>query len=57
MKTTTPIRIRAARFLTDRLAYRAQPNYLSEVVAFALIVMVTVWPIFLLANAMAASLR
>jgi hypothetical protein len=57
MESKTSIRIRVARFLTDRLAYWAQPNYLSEVVAFGLILMVTVWPIFLLANAMGFSDR
>jgi hypothetical protein len=49
------MRVRASRFLSDRYAYRAQPNYLSELVAFGIIVSITVWPIILLANAMAAA--
>jgi hypothetical protein len=53
MEAKTSIRIRAARFLTDRLAYRAKPDYLSELVAFAVIAVIAAWPIFLLANAMA----
>jgi hypothetical protein len=57
MKSTTPIRIRVRRFITDRYAYRAQPNYLSELVAFGIIVFTAFWPIFVLANAMAATLR
>jgi hypothetical protein len=57
MKPTTSTRIRARRFLTDRYAYRAQPNYLSELIAFGIIVLTAMWPMFLLANAMAATLR
>jgi len=51
------MRVRASRFLSDRYAYRAQPDYLSELVAFAIIVVIAIWPVFLLANAMAATLR
>jgi hypothetical protein len=57
METKNSIRIRASRFLTDRYAYRAQPNYLSELVAFGVIVVTSVWPIVLLANALAVTLR
>jgi hypothetical protein len=57
METTNSIRVRASRFLSDRYAYRAQPNYLSELVAFGIVVSIAVWPIILLANAMAAAPR
>jgi len=57
MKTTKSMRVRASRFLSDRYAYRTQPNYLSEIVAFAIIVVIAIWPVFLLANAMATTLR
>ena len=57
MKTTKSMRVRASRFLSDRYAYRAQPDYLSELVAFAIIVVIAIWPVFLLANAMATTLR
>jgi hypothetical protein len=57
MKSTTPTRIRLRRFITDRYAYRAQPNYSSELVAFAIIVLTVIWPIFALAGAMARTLR
>jgi hypothetical protein len=57
MKTTKSMRVRASRFLSDRYAYRAQPNYVSELVVFAIIVVTAIWPVFLLANAMAATLR
>jgi len=57
MKTTKSIRVRASRFLSDRYAYRAQPNYVSELVAFAIIVIAAIWPVFLLAAAMATTLK
>ena len=57
MKTSKSIRVRASRFLSDRYAYRAQPNYVSELVVFAIIVVTAIWPVFLLANAMATTLR
>jgi hypothetical protein len=57
MKSTTPRRIRVRRFITDRYAYRAQPNYLSELVAFGIIVLAAFWPILVLASTMAGTLR
>jgi hypothetical protein len=53
MNTTKSMRVRASRFLSDRYAYRAQPNYLSELLAFAIVAVTAIWPVFLLANAMA----
>jgi len=53
MKITSSLHVRASRFLSDRYAYRAQPNYLSEFVAFAVIAAIVIWPILLLADAMA----
>jgi hypothetical protein len=55
METTNSIRVRASRFLSDRCAYRTLPDYLSELVAFGTIVLIAVWPIILLADAMAAA--
>ncbi len=57
MESTNSIRIRASRFLTDRYAYRAQPNYFFELAAFGIIVVTSVWPIVLLANALASTLK
>jgi hypothetical protein len=57
MKSTTPTRIRVRRFITDRYAYRAQPNYSPELVAFGIIVLSAFWPILELASAMAGKLR
>jgi hypothetical protein len=53
MKTMISTRTRASRFLSDRYAYREQPNYLPELVVFGIIVITATWPIFSLANAMA----
>jgi hypothetical protein len=57
METTNSLRVRASHFFSDRYAYRAQPDYLSELVAFGMIVFIAAWPIILLANAMAAAPR
>jgi len=57
MKSTTPARIRVRRFITDRYAYRMQPSYLSELIAFGIIVVTAFWPIVVLASAMAGRLR
>jgi hypothetical protein len=50
-------RFRASRFFSDRYAYRAEPNYLSELVAFGVVVFIAIWPIILLAQTMAAAPR
>ena len=52
MKSTTSIRIRVRRFLTDRYAYSSDPTYAVELVAFGLIVLTASWPILLTASAM-----
>jgi hypothetical protein len=58
MNNTNSMRLRVSRFLSDRYAYRAQPDYVSELVAFGIIIVVTaIWPILLLADAMAVTLR
>jgi hypothetical protein len=54
MKNTTPLRMRVSRFITNRYAYRTQPNYLCEFVVFAFLVLTAVMPFFALAHAMAA---
>ena len=53
MKNTTPLRIRLSRFISNRYAYRTQPNYLYELVAFAFLVLTALLPFFALARAMA----
>jgi len=57
MKNTTPAPIRFRRFIIDRYAYRAQPNYLSELITFGVIVFTVFWSMFVLAGAMAGTLK
>jgi hypothetical protein len=56
-ETTNSMLVRASRFFSDRHAYRTQPGYLSELVAFGMIVFVAVWPIILVAHAIAVAPR
>lgn len=42
-----------AHFLSDRLAYREQPDVLPELLTFGIVVLMAAWPIVLLANAIA----
>jgi hypothetical protein len=53
LNTTTSIRLRASRFLSERYRQRECPNYFAELFLFAVIVITATWPIFSLANAMA----
>ena len=57
MKNTTPTSTRVRRFITDRYAYRAQPDYSSELVTFGVIVLTAFWSMFVLAGAMARILK
>jgi hypothetical protein len=57
VETTNSMLFRASRFFSDRYAYRVQPGYFSELVAFGMIVFIAAWPIILLADAIAASVR
>jgi hypothetical protein len=50
METPNSMFVRASRFFSDRYAYRTQPGYLSELVAFGMIVFIAVWPIILVAR-------
>ena len=57
MKSTTPTRIRVRRFITDRYAYRAQPDLLSELITLGVIVLTVFWSMLVLAGAMAGTLK
>ncbi|HWY93516.1 MAG TPA: hypothetical protein VNY04_11495 [Chthoniobacterales bacterium] len=57
MKETTPMRIKIRRFITDRYAYRARPDFLPELIAFAVVLAVVTWPMFLVASAFAGTLK
>ena len=53
MKATSPMRLRAFRFLSERYAQRERPCYLAELSLFALIVIIATWPMISLAQALA----
>jgi len=55
METTNSLLVRVSRFFSDRYAYRTQPGYSSELVAFGMIVFISAWPIILVAHEMAVS--
>ena len=55
--TPNSTRFRASRFSATGTRTRAEPHYLSELVAFGMIVFIAIWPIILLANAIAAAPR
>jgi hypothetical protein len=57
MRNTSLAPIRVRRFITGRYAYRAQPDYLSELIAFGVIVLTVFWSMFALAGAMAGTLK
>jgi hypothetical protein len=54
MKASNSLRVRASRFVSDRYAYRERPDYLIELVAFAIIVIIVTLS---LADAMATALK
>jgi hypothetical protein len=47
------ILVRVSRFCSERYAYRGQPGDFVELIAFGLVVFVAVWPITLVALALA----
>jgi hypothetical protein len=57
MKETTPTRIRIRRFITDRYAYRTRPDFLPELIAFGIVLVVVSWPLILLIDAFAGTLK
>jgi len=54
MKTTNSLRVRAFRFFSERYAYRERPDYLVELVAFGIVVIIASLS---LADAMATALK
>jgi len=55
MNNTTPRQMRVRRFITDRYAYRAQPDCSSKLITFGVIVLTAFWSMFGLASAMAGT--
>jgi hypothetical protein len=56
-ESTNSMLARASRFLSDRYAYRTQPGYLAELLAFGTVVFISFWPVVLLAHAMSMTPR
>lgn len=52
-KTTTSMRLRVLRFLSERYYRRERHGYFAELFVLAVIVILATWPMFSLANAMA----
>jgi hypothetical protein len=48
-------RLRAFRFLSERYAQRERPSVAAEFILFAVIVLVSTWPMFTLAHAIGLS--
>jgi hypothetical protein len=57
MKNTRRRQMRVHRFTTDRYAYRAQPDCSSKLITFGVIVLTAFWSMFVLASAMAGTLK
>lgn len=53
MESNRPLRVRIARFLSDRYAQRERPDYLPELLVLGIIVIAATWPILALVAAMA----
>ncbi len=50
--STTSMRLRAFRFLSERYAQRERPSVAAEFLLFAVIVFTATWPMFTLAHAL-----
>jgi hypothetical protein len=57
MKNITPRWMPLRRFITDRYAYRAQPDYSPELIALGVLVLTVFWSMSVLAGAMAGTLK
>jgi hypothetical protein len=55
LDTTTSMRLRAFRFMSERYMQRERPGYAAEFILFVLIVITATWPMFSLAQAMSLS--
>jgi hypothetical protein len=52
MNDISSIRVRVARFLSDRYSQRERPGYLADLFLWGVVVMIATWPILTLAHAM-----
>jgi len=53
----TSLRLRAFRFLSERFMQRERPSVAAEFMLFAVIVLISTWPMLTLAHTMSLSLR
>ncbi len=53
----TSLRSRVSRFVSERYAQRERPSSAAEFILFAVIVLISTWPMFTLAHAMNLGLR
>jgi hypothetical protein len=53
-ESKTSLRLRAFRLLSDRYAQRERPSVAAEFTLFAVIVLLSTWPMFTLAHALAS---
>ena len=55
LDSKTSLRLRAFRFMSERYAQRERPSVAAEFILFAVIVLLSTWPMFTLAHAMGLS--
>jgi hypothetical protein len=55
LDTTTSMRLRAFRFMSERYMQRERTSFAAEFILFVLIVITATWPMFSLAQAMSLS--
>ena len=55
LDSKTSLRLRAFRLLSERYAQRERPSVAAEFILFAVIVLLSTWPMFTLVHAMGLS--
>jgi len=55
LESKTSLRLRAFRSLSERYAQRERPSVAAEFILFAVIVLLSTWPMFTLAHALGLS--
>ena len=52
MNNMSSMRVRFARFLSERYEQRERPSCLADLLLWGVVIMVATWPMFMLARAM-----
>jgi hypothetical protein len=52
MKNMGEMRVRVARFLSERYEQRERPSYLADLLLWGVVVMIATWPMVMLAHIM-----